>query len=205
MDSIEAFLQHYGYWLLAGVGFAEYVGVPIASVPVLITAGALASDGRLLLPLVAAAAAAGGLTADAIWYSISRWKGDRVVGMACGLTSNPRACVLSVRNRVEKLGGRYVLVAKFIPGAANLIAAGAGLSCLRALRFLSLDAVALLLWASVYVTLGWVFHDQVEAIVVVMARYVRWVAPLVFILITAGLMWRVARARRHARAHGQAQ
>lgn len=202
MDSIGAFLQDYGYWLVAAVGFAEYAGVPIASVPVLVTAGALAANGGLLLPLVAGAAAAGGLLADAIWFGISRWHGDRVLGRACGLSSNPRACVVKVRNRVEKLGGKYILVAKFIPGAGNLIAAGAGFACLRALRFLALDAVALLLWASVYVAVGWTFHDQVEAIVAIVTRYARWVIPLFLTLIAVGAAWRLLRARRHDRAHG---
>ena len=115
MDSLLGFLESYGYWLFLAVGFAEYAGLPIASVPVLIAGGALASSGGLSLPAVAASAAAGGLLADAAWYGLARWKGERLVGVACGLSSNPRACVVGVERSVERLGSRYILSAKFLP------------------------------------------------------------------------------------------
>ena len=38
MDAALAFLEAHGYWLLFGLGFAEFAGVPIASAPVLLAA-----------------------------------------------------------------------------------------------------------------------------------------------------------------------
>ncbi|MFQ5679149.1 MAG: DedA family protein [Gemmatimonadota bacterium] len=204
MDALTAFLDQYGYPLFAAVGFAEYAGVPIASVPVLVTAGAVAAQGGLHPGLAVLATAGGGLLADTLWFLVSRWQGERMVGTACGLTSNPRACVHTVRNRVEKLGARYVLSAKFVPGAANLIAAGAGLSDMRAPRFLSLDAIALLLWAGLYLTIGRLFDTQVEAAVVVAVRYGRLTAGAILVLLLLGAAWRILRSRRHAARHGAA-
>ena len=38
------------------------------------------------------------------------------------------ACVLTVKNRLSRLGTRYIVFAKMLPGAGNLIAAAAGLA-----------------------------------------------------------------------------
>lgn len=197
------FVEQHGYWLVASVGFAEYVGVPIASVPVLVAAGALATEGGLQPIGIAVAAAAGGLVADGAWFGIARWQGARIVGSACGLTSNPNACVIGVRNRVARLGPRYILTAKFVPGAGNLIAPGAGLARIGALRFLALDATALLLWATLYVTLGFVFSEQVEAVVEIVAGYARWTLAAAALLVAGAGAWRVVRARRHGHRHDE--
>ncbi len=80
MDAALAFLEAHGYWLLFGLGFAEFAGVPIASAPVLLAAGALSAAGNLNLLAAALSAAAGGLTADSLWYVLARWKGSRLLG-----------------------------------------------------------------------------------------------------------------------------
>lgn len=203
MEALTGFLEQHGYWLLAGVGFAEFAGLPIASVPVLVGAGALASQAGLHPVAIAAAAAAGGVTADAAWYGLTRWRGGWVVGSACGLTSNPTACVLGVRSRVERVGPKYILAAKFVPGAANLIAPAAALGRVGLLRFLALDAVALLLWAGAYVALGRLFAGQVEAVIAILATYARWALVVGLSLVALAGAWRWARVRRHAGAHAE--
>ncbi len=123
METARVLLEGYGYWLLLGVGFAEFAGLPIASVPVLIVAGAAAAEGAISLPAAALAAALGGLLADTAWYSLSRWRGQRLVDTVCNLSSNPKSCVLTIANRLEKVGSVYVLPSKFVPGTGNLAAA----------------------------------------------------------------------------------
>lgn len=204
MDSLLSFLEQHGYWLLAAVGFAEFAGAPIASVPVLIGTGALAAESGLHPVAVAASAAAGGLLADGVWYGIARWRGQRVVGTACGLTSNPKACVLRVRGRVERLGGVYILPVKFIPGAGNLIAAAAGLAGIRPLVFLAFDAAALAAWAGAYTFLGWLLSEEVEAVIALVVRYSSWALWLAVGAVAAASVWRILRARRHERGHAAA-
>ena len=96
MDALLHILDSYGYALLFALGLAEYGGGPIASVPILIASGALARAGGLSLPLIVVSVAMGGLTADALWYGLARWKGCRLVSAACGLSSNRQAYVLGV-------------------------------------------------------------------------------------------------------------
>ena len=52
MEYLDGFLRTYGYWAFFVVGFAEFVGVPILSVPVLIGGGAMVASGTLGPPLL---------------------------------------------------------------------------------------------------------------------------------------------------------
>ncbi len=202
METILALLHSYGPLLLLVLGFAEYAGVPIASVPFLVTAGALSGMGGIALPPAIAAAAGGGLLADATWYGLARWRGARLVGAACSLSSNQGACVLRVETRVNRLGPAYILVAKFLPGAGNLIAPAAGYGGLPAVKFLALDAAALALWATVYTGLGRLFAPQVESLIRIAETYTRWVITGGLALVALGALARYVKSRRHA--HGRA-
>jgi len=201
METTRVLLEGYGYWLLLAVGFAEFAGVPIASVPVLIVAGAAAAEGALRLPGAALAAALGGLLADTGWYALSRWHGQRLVNTVCNLTSNPRSCVLTVSARLDKMGPVFVLPSKFIPGTGNLIAASAGLTGMRPAAFLVSDATALTLWAAAYVSLGFLFSGQVVKAVDWVAGFTGAAAAAAAALILGALVWRHVRARMHREPH----
>jgi membrane protein DedA with SNARE-associated domain len=201
MDALLHILDSYGYALLFALGFAEYAGVPIASVPILIASGALAHAGGLSLPLIVGSAALGGLTADALWYWLGRWTGCRLVAAACALSSNRKACVLGVEERVTRIGVPYILSAKFIPGAGNLIAPAAGFGRVPAYRFLALDGVGLLAWATAYAGVGWLFSERVGSVIdwaMVYARWVLWGLP---VLLVGGAAWRYSKVRAHRGAH----
>ena len=85
MENLETFLSSYGYWVFFAVGFAEFVGVPIVSVPVLIGGGVLVASGTLGFWGVVVSVAVGGWIADLGWYSIGRRGGAWLIEVACGL------------------------------------------------------------------------------------------------------------------------
>lgn len=201
MEALQGVLDSYGPLLLFGLGFAEYAGAPIASVPFLVAAGALSGTVGVGLPTIVALAATGGLAADGLWYGLARWKGSGLVGAACALSSNRGSCITSVEARVARLGAPYILAAKFIPGAGNLVAPAAGFGGYPVFRFLALDAVALLGWATAYAALGRVFTPQVEAVIVVTERYTAWVLVLGAALVVAGGAYRILKSRGHAHGH----
>ena len=204
METARVLLEGYGYWLLLAVGFAEFAGLPIASVPVLIVAGAAAAEGAISLPVAALAAALGGLLADTAWYSLSRWRGQSLVDTVCNLSSNPRSCVISIASRLQKVGPVYVLPSKFIPGTGNLVAASAGLAGLRPSAFLSADAVALGLWSTVYLGLGYLLEGQVASAVNWVAGSAGVAAAVAASLILGALVWRFVRAGIHREGHRRA-
>ena len=202
LQVLTQLVSQHGALIFLLLGFLEYIGVPIVTVPALIAGGALARVGRGIHPVViVGAAATGGLAADAILYFVTRSKGDQVVDAACGLTSNPKACVLSVIRKLEILGGRYIVIAKLVPGAGNLIAPASALARVPAGRFLGRDAVALLIWASVYTTLGWIFAEHVEHVLSWVMASLDVAVPMGATLIVGAGLWRFVRVRLHSAAH----
>ena len=204
MEDLVLFLSSYGYWVFFAVGFAEFVGVPIASVPVLIGGGAMVATGTLGFWLVVVSVAAGGWLADLGWYSLGRRQGPRLIDLACGLTSNPRACVTKIMNRLSRLGTPYIVLAKMVPGAGNLIAVGAGLAGFRTLPFILADATSLILWASIYTGTGWIFSDRVAPAIEWALTYSRATVAVVLTLIFLAAALRLRKVRFHQEAHRRA-
>lgn len=202
-ESLIYFLESYGYLAVLAAGFAEYVGVPLATVPLLIAAGGMSAAAGLNPLVLAAMAAAGGLAADLTWFALMRHRGQVLVDAACGLTSNPNACVLNVEERVALLGPAYVIPSKFIPGAGNLVAPAAGLTDLPAWRFVLSDAVALLLWAGAYTGIGLVFDSEIQAVLDLVARYQRWALVTVALAVAAAGAWRGVRVMLHRSKHSE--
>lgn len=200
METALALLEAHGYWLLLAAGFAEFIGVPVATVPVLIIAGAAAAQGSVSLPTAVLAAATGGLLADSVWYGLSRWKGERLVDTVCNLTSNPRACVLAVVARLESMGPALILPSKFVPGTGNLVAASAGMAGIRTAVFLAADAIALAAWAGAYTAAGFVLSGSVSSLVDWIAGF-RGAAGVAASLILGAVVWRYLRARAHREPH----
>ncbi len=200
MEYLDAFLSSYGYWVFFAVGFAEFAGVPIVSVPVLIGGGAMVASGTLGFWAVVGSVAAGGWLADLGWYSIGRRQGSWLIDAACGLSSNPMACVFKVKDRLSRLGTPYILLAKILPGSGNFIAVAAGLAGFGILPFILADAAALILWAAIYTGTGWILSDQVAPAIEWALTY-NWAAVVILMLIVLAAVWRrrvVLFHRRHS-------
>jgi membrane protein DedA with SNARE-associated domain len=202
MEQLEIFVLSHGYGALFLLGVAEFAAIPVATVPVLIGVGALAAAGTLSAPGAVLAVVAGGLVADIAWLSVARWRGDRDRQRRMRIIGNPRVCVLAVRDRVATLGAPYLLVGKFIPGTAMMLATAAGLACMSHRRFIVVDTAALFLWASTYLALGWLFAEQVEPLLRWTASHGWTVLALVVVGMLVAVLARVSKTRAHGRNHG---
>jgi membrane protein DedA with SNARE-associated domain len=205
MEQLAVLLERYGYGLVFAVGFLEYIGAPIASVPILVVAGALASMGILPLPGIIVAAALGGLASDLIWYTTARVRGRGLVDAVCGLATNPMACVTVVEKRLCSIGPVYLLPSKFLPGAGNLAAAASGYAGIELRKFVALDGMALLLWASAYSSAGWIFSAQVEQVIYWASGFTLLILGGAAGLITSAGVWRVLKVRMHRPHHEAAR
>ena len=119
----------------------EFAGAPIAAAPLLVLAGVIAPLTGGVFWVIPIVAAIGAFLGDLVWYLLANRHSPAVVDRACGLTSNPWACVIFTRRKLPDAGTPFYLLSHLIPGTGNLVASAAGLVGIPARRFLSLDAV----------------------------------------------------------------
>ncbi len=184
-------LAAHGYWVLVGAVFAEQVGVPMPATPILLGMGALAAVGKLSFFWCVVIAIVACLSADSVWYWLGRRKGQTVLRKICRISLEPEALMDSATVWFRRLGDPTVVVAKFVPALSPVAAAMAGTQGMRARRFLWLDLVGATAWTGGFLSLGFVFHDQVEMVVERVERFGSWSLVVGGVLLVGfgGMKW----------------
>ena len=116
------FFVHYAYLIIFLWVLVEQIGIPIPSIPVLLTAGTLSATHRVSHVYVVLAVLAACLVADTVWFSLGRRYGNSVLKLLCRLSFEASTCVsktegyftrrgpvtliiCEVRSRAEHIGG----------------------------------------------------------------------------------------------------
>jgi membrane protein DedA with SNARE-associated domain len=105
------------YLALGLAVFGQQLCLPLPSMLLLMTAGALAArgEGHLAIPLVLLTSVIACLAADSVWFWLGRRWGSSVIRVICSLTSNPQGSRERSRHMFDRWGLRLLLVAKFLP------------------------------------------------------------------------------------------
>lgn len=162
MHSAFEFLLRHGHAVLLVWVFAEQIGLPVPSLPLLLAAGALAGAGKfsfvnsLLLCVLAS------VVADSIWYLLGRLRGIKVLQLLCKISLEPDSCVRRTEGIFAKQGARSLILAKFVPGLGSVAPPLAGIFHMRPSRFLIFDVTGAVLWSGAYLGVGYIFSGQIE-------------------------------------------
>lgn len=156
------------YAAVAGLVALDAVLPIVPSETLVVTAGVLAADGDLSLPVVVAAAAGGAIAGHTTLYLLGRGAGPPI-----------RARMLrteGARERVDRaatlLADRtwLLIVSDFLPGGRTAAMFAAGALALPAARFYAFVLPGAVLWASIYSLLGYaggsVFESESAALAV---------------------------------------
>ncbi len=171
MDDVTQFVIRHSSLVLFAVVFAEQVGLPIPSVPVLLAAGALAGAGQMNLGMAVGLSVAACFVGDFIWYYLGRYRGRHVLNLLCRISFEPDSCVRRTENFFGRHGMRSLVLAKFIPGVSTVTPALAGLFGVNVERFLFYNGLGALLWTVAFIAPGYLFSDQLEQIAEQAARF----------------------------------
>jgi membrane protein DedA with SNARE-associated domain/rhodanese-related sulfurtransferase len=164
MSHTTQFLIDNGLPLVFAAVFVEQMGLPIPAFPWLLAAGALSAAGKFNLPLGLAITVIACLIADAFWFYLGRFRGNRVLALLCRISLEPDSCVRRTQNLFTKYGLRGVLVAKFLPGMSTVAPPLAGMSGMNASRFFAVDAAGSLVYGGCLLGLGYLFSRQIDQI-----------------------------------------
>jgi membrane protein DedA with SNARE-associated domain/rhodanese-related sulfurtransferase len=171
--SIRNLLLHHGYFFLFAYIFAVQVGVPIPADPLLLLMGALVGNHLYQFWSAAGIAVLAAVAGDYIWYELGRWRGKQILALLCKLSLEPDTCVRKTEVVFGKRGAAALLFVKFVPGMGLVSMPLAGMVGMERWRFLLADAAGSFLWSGVYLLAGWVFHRQVDAVVVFIGLFGR--------------------------------
>jgi membrane-associated protein len=135
----------------------------VPSEAAVLTAGVVASNGDLLLPVVVGAAALGAFTGDNLAYLLGHRFGGRVQERYLRSPNSQRRVQWAQRQLHER-GAEMIVVARFIPGGRTAVTLSAGTLDFPWRRFATFDAIAAAIWALYASLLGYfggkAFEDQ---------------------------------------------
>ncbi len=153
------FFIHYAYLLIFLWVLVEQIGIPIPSIPVLLTAGTLGATHRVNLLYVTLAMLAACLISDSIWYALGRRYGNSVLKLLCRLSFEASTCVSKTEGYFSRRGSVTLLFAKFVPGLSTVAAPIAGQTGMSYPRFLAWDLGGSLIWGETFILAGYFFGD----------------------------------------------
>jgi membrane protein DedA with SNARE-associated domain/rhodanese-related sulfurtransferase len=183
--------------------FVARVGLPVPAAPVLVVAGGLAAvaEPALLAAMVLATVLANVL-GDGVWFYTGRAYGYRFMRLLCRISISPDSCVRRSESLIDRWGGMSLVAAKFVPGVSVVAPPMAGALGMSSLRFLAFETAAALLWAGVFLSLGWLFREQILAVLDVLADAGSVATVALVVLLAAMLARRYWRRRAFLRLTG---
>lgn len=196
---ITHFLIRHGYSVIFFWVFAEQAGIPLPSLPLLLTAGALSAEGKISFNILLLLTFFGAFISDLMWFELGRRQGARILSLLCRISLEPDSCVRNTENLFMKRGANSLLVSKFLPGLNTVAQPMAGIVRLSWATFLSYDIVGTLFWATTILLTGRIFHHQVEDILGLLRRSGGSMLETVVVLAAAWILFKYIQRRRFIR------
>jgi membrane protein DedA with SNARE-associated domain len=200
-DQLLAALGLYGLPILFGVIAVAAAGVPLPAAVMLVAAGSFVELGEMKLWQVIVMASAGAILGDQIGYALGRWGGRRLAARIGRRMRDGDAKIRRAESVITSWGGAGIFFTRWLVTPLgpwiNLTSGVAGYSWRR---FLVWDAFGEVLWVVLYVLLGKVFSDRVQALVELLGN-LAWV--IIGLIVAAILGWRLLRYIRPATTAGK--
>lgn len=194
-DTLQ-FVVQYGYFLLFIWVLTEQAGLPIPATPLLLAAGALASQGRMHFALVVLISTVASLCSDTFWYFFGQRRGGVVLNLLCRIALEPDSCVRRTESIFSRYGARTLLICKFVPGLNTAAPTLAGMVGVEFPRFLLLDFLGALLWTSAYAGLGFLFGKQLDRVAAYAKNFGGWMLLLFAVIVVVYVIYRWRERRR---------
>ena len=181
------FFVHYAYLIIFLWVLIEQLGIPIPSVPVLLTAGTLSATHRVSWIAITLAMLLGCIIADSIWFALGRRYGNSVLRLLCRFSFEASTCVSKTEGYFTRRGAVTLLFAKFVPGLSTVAAPIAGQTGMSYPRFLVWDLAGSLIWGEAFILAGRFFGDLAKK----SAPFFAWLghfAIVIFVLMVLGFL-----------------
>ena len=193
--AIEIFVK-YAYLILFVWVLVEQLGIPVPSIPLLLTAGTLSATHKMsetgaLLCVLAAC-----MLSDSMWYLLGRRYGNKVLKLLCRFSLEASTCVTKTENYFTRRGPVTLLFAKFVPGLSTVAAPIAGQTGMPMARFLLWDLAGSVIWAEAYLLAGRFFGDIAKKSAPFIHALGHFAVLLVAVMVVGIFTYRLVKQRR---------
>ncbi|WP_448678706.1 DedA family protein [Pseudomonas nicosulfuronedens] len=157
---LQQFLQDFGY-------FALFLGTFFEGETILVLAGFLAFRGYMQLEYVIAVAFCGSYAGDQLWYFLGRRHGRKL------LARKPRWQKMGDKalEHVRKHPDLWVLSFRFVYGLRTVMPVAIGLSGYPPARYLLLNGIGAIVWATVLGSAAFYFGSVLEGVLGNIKKY----------------------------------
>lgn len=196
---VEALIEDYGY-LIVFLGAALDFGLPSSGDIAMLLGGWFASGEDFSIALVVLFGALGAAVSENTMYWTGRIGGrplvERLLRFRFLFGTKGEDHISKVEAYFAGHGGKTIFVGRLVPGFRAIIPLSAGMSGMPYARFLAFDCVAVVFWAAIMGTIGYVFGEYWETVISV----IRALGPVVVGAVVAiFVVAYVYRRRRKAR------
>jgi membrane protein DedA with SNARE-associated domain/rhodanese-related sulfurtransferase len=193
--ALELFVK-YAYLILFVWVLVEQFGLPVPSIPLLLTAGTLSATHKLSAFVALICVLAACMISDSMWYLLGRSYGNRVLKLLCRFSLEASTCVSKTEGYFTKRGPVTLLFAKFVPGLSTVAAPIAGQTGMPFGRFVMYDLAGSIIWAEAYLLAGRFFGDIAKKSAVFIHVLGHFAGALFILMVVGFFVYRVVKQRR---------
>lgn len=185
METINYWIQHYGYGGIYVLLMLGIVGVPVPDETLLALSGFLSFKGELSLFPAFLSGFLGSITGITISYFIGRGFGKVVLGKYGHYIHLTKERLDNARKWFDKIGRWALLFGYFIPGVRHVISLLAGSTKMKFPEFALYTYIGGFIWAATFISIGYFFGEKWQKIMEAVHHHII-ISSIVLILIIAG-------------------
>jgi membrane protein DedA with SNARE-associated domain len=187
-DQLLAALLLYGLPAIFGMTVISAAGAPLPTNLMLIAAGSFVEQGEMTMWLVIIVASLAAVLGDQVGYGLARWGGRRLLARISRKIGGEDK-IRKTEALAKRWGGPGIFFSRWlVTSLGPWINVTSGISDYPWRRFIFWDVTGNVLWVVLYVMLGYIFSDRVQAVAEVLG-YLAWV--ILGFIVVAILGWKI--------------
>jgi membrane protein DedA with SNARE-associated domain len=198
MEMILQWVEHYGYAAIFSLLVLGIVGLPIPDEWLLTFTGFLIHQKKLLVIPAFASASLGSMCGITISYILGRSLGLYLIHRYGWVFHITPERMDRVHSWFDRFGTWTLMIGYFIPGVRHVTAVVAGTTKLRPLLFSIFAYSGALIWATTFISIGFLFGDKWAQVLKQVEHHltkVTW-GLIIFIVLYGVVVWKLRKRGR---------
>ncbi len=183
LDPILTLVLNYGYPIIICCVIAAYLGLPVPTNAILLAAGSFSADGTLDIFILVFFVALTAIIGDVFGYYLGKKIGLLAVNKISKKLGLTQIRLNSASLNLKSWGTWYIFFTRWLlTPIAIPVNIAAGISNFSIKKFLTISIVGELIWAIIYIYLGFLFGANWITLLDYLSQ-----APTILVLITIGI------------------